>query len=254
VLDTIGAGATATTTTDWHDIWLRSSEASALQEQIAQIHADCHSRPAIEAQRCTQFATSWFYQAAVLTKRNFVAYWRNPMYLIAKIMLNIMSGLLIGFSFSHAKDTLEGMQNKLFVCFFVAAPSAGRALMSVQAIFMSVLICVPASQHLQAVYIDIRSIYEVRERPSRMYTWTALVTSQILVEIPWNILSSLLCFICWYWTVGFSTDRAGYTCFLFGIMFPLYYTTMAQAIASMAPSTEIASVIFGTLFSFVIFV
>jgi len=121
VLDTIGAGATAsaTTRTDWYDVWLRSPEASALQERIAQIHANGHTQPAITAECHTQFATSWFYQATVLTKRNFVAYWRNPMYLLAKIILNIVSGLLIGFSFFQAKDSLQGMQNKLFVCFFV---------------------------------------------------------------------------------------------------------------------------------------
>jgi ATP-binding cassette subfamily G (WHITE) protein 2 (SNQ2) len=105
---------------------------------------------------------------------------------------------------------------------------------------------------MQAVYIDIRSIYEVRERQSRMYKWTALVTSQILVEIPWNIFCSSIFFVCWYWTVGFPTDRAGYTYLMYGVIFPLYYTTIALAIASMAPTAFIASLLFSTLFSFVV--
>lgn len=119
---------------------------------------------------------------------------------------------------------------------------------------MTTVLCVPLSQQIQSIYIDIRTIYEVREHPSRIYTWTALVTSQILVEIPWNIFCSSLFFVCWYWAAGYSTDRAGYTYLMYGIVFPLYYTTMAQAIASMAPTAEIASVIFGTLYSFVILV
>jgi ABC-2 type transporter. len=61
-----------------------------------------------------------------------------------------------------------------------------------------------------------------------MYSWTALVTSQILVEIPWNILGSSLLFFTWYWTVGFETSRAGYTFLMMGIIFPLYYTTIGQ--------------------------
>lgn len=117
---------------------------------------------------------------------------------------------------------------------------------------MATIMCVPLSQQLQSVYIDIRSIYEVRERPSRMYSWTALVTSQILVEIPWNIFCSSLFFLCWYWTVGYSSDRAGYTYLVYAVAFPLYYTTVAQAIASMAPSAVIASLLFSTLFSFVV--
>jgi len=117
---------------------------------------------------------------------------------------------------------------------------------------MATILSIPLSQQLQSIYIDIRSIYEVRERPSRMYSWTALVTSQILVEIPWNIFGSSLFFFCWFWTVGFSTDRAGFTYLLYAVVFPLYYTTIALAIASMAPSAVIASLLFSTLFSFVI--
>src|SRR6267154_2985992 len=115
MLDTIGAGATASTSVDWHDIWKRSPEAARLQEQIEQIHADGRTRPSIETERRTEFATSWIHQAVALTKRNFQAYWRNPTYLIAKIILNIAGGLLVGFTFFRSKDTLQGTQNKLFV-------------------------------------------------------------------------------------------------------------------------------------------
>lgn len=121
-----------------------------------------------------------------------------------------------------------------------------------QAIFMGTILSVPINNQLQAVYIDFRNIYEIRERPSRMYSWTALVTSQILVEIPWNILGSTIFFICWYWTVAFPTSRAGYTYLLYGVIFPLYYTTIGQAVASMAPNAAISALLFSVLFSFVI--
>ncbi|KAG2049210.1 hypothetical protein BDR06DRAFT_975405 [Suillus hirtellus] len=105
----------------------------------------------------TQFATSWKHQTIALTQCNFQAYWQNPTYLMGKLVLNITGGLLIGFTFYNTKDSLQGTQNKLF---------------------------------MQAVYIDIWSIYKVWEHQSRMYKWTALITSQILVEIPWNIFCS----------------------------------------------------------------
>jgi ATP-binding cassette subfamily G (WHITE) protein 2 (SNQ2) len=103
------------------------------------------------------------------------------------------------------------------------------------------------SDFQQVPFIHTRSIYEIRERPSRMYSWSALVTAQILVELPWNILGSSLwvvfshvrwtltliaflhrVFFCWYWTVGFPSSRAGFTFLLYGILFPMYYTTIAQ--------------------------
>ena len=85
-----------------------------------------------------------------------------------------------------------------------------------------------------------------------MYSWTALVTSQILVELPWNIVGSSLFFLCWYWTVGFPSSRAGYTYLMMGVIYPMYYTTIGQAVAAMAPSAEIAALLFSLLFSFVL--
>jgi ATP-binding cassette subfamily G (WHITE) protein 2 (SNQ2) len=153
---------------------------------------------------------------------------------MAKLVLNIVGGLFIGFTFWKSKDTLQGTQNKLF------------------AIFMGTILSVPLSNQLQVPFINMRSIYEIRERPSRMYSWTAFVTSQILTELPWNILGSSLFFLCWFWTVGFEGDRAGYTYLMFGVTFPLYYTTIGMAVAAMAPNAEIAGLIFSLLFSFVI--
>ena len=93
---------------------------------------------------------------------------------------------------------------------------------------MVTILSVPLAGQLQVPFIATRTIYEVRERPSRMYNWTALVTSQLLIELPWNILASNLLFFCWYWTVGFDSSRAGYTYLMMTIVFPAYYTSIGQ--------------------------
>ncbi|KAH7882924.1 ABC-2 type transporter-domain-containing protein [Phlebopus sp. FC_14] len=236
MLDVIGAGATASSSVDWHQVWKASAEASELQLEIERFHIQGRERPALESSsgKHSEFATSWMTQVVALTRRGFESYWRNPTYLLAKLVLNIAGGLLIGFTFFRTKDTSQGTQNKLF------------------AIFMATVLCVPLAQQLQSMFISIRSVYEVRERPSRMYSWTALIPSLIIIELPWNILSSSIFFCCWYWTVGFETSRAGFTYLLYGIVFPFYYTTIGQAIAAMAPSAVIASLLFSTLFSFVV--
>ena len=117
---------------------------------------------------------------------------------------------------------------------------------------MSTIISAAHSNQIQVLFIDFRNIYEVRERPSRMYSWSALVTSSLLVEIPWNIFGATLFFLCWYWTVGFDTSRGGYSYLMLGVAFPLYYTTISQAVAAMSPSPVIGAVLFSTLFSFVV--
>jgi len=117
---------------------------------------------------------------------------------------------------------------------------------------MGTILSGPLCHLLQVPFLKIRSVYEIRERRSRMYSWTALVTSQILAETPWNILGSSLFFLCWYWMVGFESSRAGYTYFMFGFLFPVYYTSLAQATASMVPNVEAAAIVFSFVFSFVL--
>jgi hypothetical protein len=58
---------------------------------------------------------------------------------------------------------------------------------------MGLIVSVPLANQLQVPFIHTRGIYEIRERPSHMYSWTALVTSQILAELPWNLLGSSVC-------------------------------------------------------------
>ncbi|KIM37032.1 hypothetical protein M413DRAFT_448754 [Hebeloma cylindrosporum] len=234
MLDVIGAGATATSEQDWYSIWKAAPESVAVQEEVEKIHVEGRSRPAVTTELLSEFATPWFYQTWQLLKRDFDAHWRDPTYIMAKLVLNAFGGLFIGFTFFKAKDSQQGTQNKLF------------------AIFMATILSVPLSNQLQVPFIKMRTIYEIRERPSRMYSWTALLTSQILIELPWNIIGSFILFICWYWTVGFENSRAGYTFLMLVVAFPAYYGSFGQAVAAMAPSAEIAAVLFSFLFSFVI--
>ncbi|KAG1745080.1 ABC-2 type transporter-domain-containing protein [Suillus paluster] len=233
MLDVIGAGATAVSTTDWYEVWMRSSEAAQLQVQIETMQEHGRTRPHQFSIRLSTFATSWSHQFVALAHRNFRSYWRNPIYICSKFVLNIAGGLLVGFTFFQANDSLQGTQDKLF------------------STFLALVLCVPLVHQLMAVYIDIRTVYEIRERSSRMYHWTALVMSQLVAELPWNMTSSAMFFFCWYWTVGYPTDRAGYTFLVFSIAFPLYYTTLGHGIASMAPTAPVASLYYTTLIVFI---
>ena len=117
---------------------------------------------------------------------------------------------------------------------------------------MAIMCSIPLGQMVQTVFVDVRDVYEIRERPSRMYSWTALVTSQILSELPWNMFGSSLYFVCWYWTVGYETSRAGYTYLMYGVIFPVYYVTIGQLFAAMSPNALIASLLFSVMFTFVL--
>ena len=115
ILDVIGAGATAKSAQDWHHVWDAAPEARQLQSDLETIHNEGRKLSAAEAQSTGTFATGWFFQFKELVIRDARAHWRNPVYLMAKLMLNISCGLYIGFTFFKAKDTLQGTQNQAFV-------------------------------------------------------------------------------------------------------------------------------------------
>jgi ABC-type multidrug transport system permease subunit len=52
-------------------------------------------------------------------------------------------------------------------------------------------------------FIAQRSLYEARERPAKTYSWEVFMLSQILVEIPWYTLASVLMWALFYFPVGF---------------------------------------------------
>ena len=232
MLDVIGAGATSAV--DWHAVWKRSPQAAATTQEIQRIHRDSRNRPTTETTLHCEYSTSWIYQTTVVTKRGAAAIWRNPTYVAAKLIIYIAGGLFIGFTFWKSPSTLRGVQNRLF------------------SIYMILVLTVPAAQQLQVPFIASRTIYEIRERPSKMYSWSAWVTAQILVELPWNMMSGVLLFLCWYWTVGYLIKRASYTFLQLGVLNPFYYTTIGQAIASMAPTAEVAALLFVSFFGYVL--
>ncbi|KAF7360014.1 Pleiotropic drug resistance ABC transporter [Mycena venus] len=233
MLDVIGAGATASSAQDWEAVWRRSSESKRAQEDLDRIHADGRNRGAVQANFTSTFATGWMTQTTSLFKRDFRARWRDPTYLLAKMVLNVGAGLFLGFTFYKSNNSQQGTQNQLF------------------AVFMSTILAAPMVNQLQVPFLNMRSIYEIREGPTKFYSWTALITSQLFSDLPWNILASSLYFFCWYWTVGFDSSRAPFTYLMLGIVFPTWYTTLGQATAAMAPNVEIAGVLFSFLFSFV---
>ena len=234
MLDVIGAGATATSTIDWHGVWKRSPEAIATALEVQQIHNEGRSRPAVGTKLHAEYSTPWIHQTFIVARRSAAAVWRDPTYVAAKLMMNIAAGLFIGFTFWKSPSTMQGVQNKLF------------------SIFVILILSVPGAQQLQIPFLASRSIYEIRERPSKMYSWSAWVTAQILVELPWNMFSGVLLFFCWYWTVGYPTERAGYTFLILMVLTPFYYTTVGQAVAAAAPTVDIAALLFTTAFSLVL--
>jgi ATP-binding cassette subfamily G (WHITE) protein 2 (SNQ2) len=193
MLDVIGTGATAISTAEWHNVWKKSPEATATAHEVQWIHDGGRSRPAVETKR----HTSLIRRSCVVARCGAAAICRDPTYVTAKFILNVAGGLFVGFIFWKCPSTEQDIQNKLFSIFTVTIST------------------VPGAQQLQISFIANRMTYEIRERPSKIYSWSVWVTSQILVELPWNMSSGIPLFFSWYWTVWHPAERAGFAFLVF---------------------------------------
>lgn len=103
-------------------------------------------------------------------------------------------------------------------------------------------------------FVTQRALYEVRERPSKSYSWIAFIYSNIVVEIPYQIVAAVLVFLCWYFSV-FGTEQSGKTKALmlsFTIQFYIYTSTFAYMIISALPDAQTGANVATLLFSMIL--
>jgi ABC-type multidrug transport system ATPase subunit/ABC-type multidrug transport system permease subunit len=250
VLEQVGAGASAQATLDWPCVWATSKERQAVASRIesfksaplATSDAISQRSPLAVPNETTQapsqtFATTWLYQYSCVQRRLFVQHWRSPAYINSKLFINIFGGLFLAFTFYKEESTIQGLQNKMF------------------AVFMVLLLCLVLIVLLQPRLIVLREIYDVRERYSNMYHWSVFVVASIIVEIPFNVVISSFCFICWFFPVGWwhdvSAARSVFMWFVF-VLYQLYHTTFSQAIAIVSPNAETAAMLTILLYTFIL--
>lgn len=97
-------------------------------------------------------------------------------------------------------------------------------------------------------FVTQRSLYEVRERPSKAYSWAAFIIANVLVEIPYQTLLGILVWASYYYPVygaGQSPEQQGLM-LLFCVQFFLFASTFADLVISALPDAETA----GTLATF----
>lgn len=112
-------------------------------------------------------------------------------------------------------------------------------------------------QQIMPNFVSQRSLYEVRERPAKIYSWKVFILSNLAIELIWAIVTGTLLFFCWYYPIGYYRNAAltnavvnrGATMWLFLEAFMLFTSTFAfMAVAGM-DSAENAGNIANLIFS-----
>lgn len=242
MLEAIKPPSDASETIDWHQAWRDSPEYQAVQEEMARLH----SLPAQTTQDGSshqEFAADFRTRFLQVLNRTFKHFWRSPTYIWSKFSLIGLSCLYLGFSFG-ADLTLQGMQNQLY------------------AIYLFFILFSSLNEQIMPMFLPQRALYEVRERPSKMYGWSMLLLSNILVEMVWNVAAAAVAYFCWYYPVGFSglagnhsddnISLRGFLVFLFICMFLIFTCTFSHMAVAWIETAETAAVLTSLLYIFCI--
>ncbi|KAI9000280.1 putative multidrug resistance ABC transporter [Gaertneriomyces semiglobifer] len=236
MLEVIGAAPGSHTEIDWHQTWKDSPEFQGVRNELARMKEELpvvaikRSEGDIAQHAYDEFAAPLGEQMVEVTKRVFQQYWRSPVYIFSKTALCVATALFIGFSFFKAANSQQGLQNQMF------------------SLFLMLTVFGQLVQQIMPHFVIQRSLYEVRERPSKTYSWKAFMLSNIIVEIPWQTLMAILMYVCWYYPIGMyrnaiETDAVaerGFLMFLFIWAFLLFTSTFTDMCIAGMDSAETA--------------
>ncbi|KAL6889085.1 ABC-2 type transporter domain-containing protein [Trichoderma evansii] len=211
---------------EWPSVWKSASEFEKVHTELDRIHEEklAEGPGAEDASSQSEFATSFSVQLWEVTFRIFQQYWRMPTYIFAKFLLGTAAGLFIGFSFFDADSSLAGMQNVIFSVFMVTT------------IFSTIV------QQIQPLFVTQRSLYEVRERPSKAYSWKAFILANVFVEIPYQIIMGVLVFACFYYPViGIQESIRQILVLLFIMQLFIFASSFAHMIIVAMPDAQTAA-------------
>lgn len=211
---------------DWNEEWKNSEQNKEMLSELARLK-ETRSKEAPRGDNEKQqreFAASAMTQTYLLTKRTFVAYWRDPSYLYGKLFVSVIIGIFNGFTFYNLTNSIASLQLRMFSAFLILLipPTIVNAV-------------------LPKFYMN-RALWEAREYPSKIYGWFAFCTAQILPEIPWAIIGAVIYFCLWYYPAGlpYDSSTAGYT-FLMTMLFFLFQASWGQWICAFAPTFSVIS-------------
>lgn len=233
-LEVIGAGTRKEVQADWASLWRQSSlskERRASENNV--VTADGRTPRPSYSNHESLYAVPFYIQVAVVVKRTWFYYWREPDYATSKLWMNVGNSLLNSLTYLQSPATQRGAYNRVFSA------------------FMSLIVGPPLGLQVQPRFVTLREIFVHREKESLTYHWLAFVISAFVVELPYSFLTSLVYWLLWYFPVGYfaTSSRAGYS-FLMYELFAVFATSLAQLCASLMPNIEAAFTANGFFFMF----
>lgn len=106
-------------------------------------------------------------------------------------------------------------------------------------------------------FLQHRSLYELQECPSRTYSWTVFIMSNVIAELPWQTVLAIVQFVTWYYPLGLyqnaiQTDQVvqrGGLMFLAVWSYMTFSSTFSQMVVTIMPDAATGINISALLYS-----
>ncbi|ESZ90511.1 multidrug resistance protein CDR1 [Sclerotinia borealis F-4128] len=207
----------------WSQKWNESQQHQDAQQYLQQ--ATVVKQPSTPGKISTrlvrsEYAASSIRQLTIVTRRIFQEYWKDPTYLYSKLALCAGVCFFNGISFYKTSLDMQGFINFLFSIFLISQ-------------LFSTL-----DQQIIPRLAHSRALFEARERKSKSYSWITFLTANVIVELFWQTVCSVVIFISWYYPTGlwrngdpsFGTVERGSLVFVLIWLFCLWISTFSQAV------------------------
>ncbi|PIA48197.1 hypothetical protein AQUCO_01400641v1, partial [Aquilegia coerulea] len=170
----------------------------------------------------------WVQFKACLWKQHW-SYWRNPPYNAVRFFFTFVVALIFASIFWQMADKLEKQQDVL--------NAMGSMFSAV--VFLGVI----NASSVQPV-VDIERSVFYRERAAGMFSALPYALGQVLMELPYTLVQTIIYGVIVFFTLGFHWSIAKFLWFLFFMFFTfLYYTYYGMMTVALTPNAPFAAVV-----------
>ncbi|CAI9286413.1 unnamed protein product [Lactuca saligna] len=177
----------------------------------------------------TQYSQSFFTQCMACLWKQRLSYWRNTSYTAVRFLFSLGIGLMFGTMFwdlggkrTSQQDLLNAMGSMYAAVLFIGTQN---------------------SSSVQPVVAVERTVF-YREKAAGMYSPLSYAFAQVLVELPYVFVQTLVYGVLVYAMIGFQWTLAKFFWYLFFMYLSLLYMTFYGMMAlAMTPNPTIAAIV-----------
>ncbi|KAI3986335.1 hypothetical protein MKX01_002180 [Papaver californicum] len=177
----------------------------------------------------TKYSRSFFSQCSACLWKQYWSYWRNPQYNAVRFFFTTIIGLMFGTIFWGLGTKTDRTQD-----LFNAMGSMYSAVL---------FLGVQNTSSVQPLVAVERTVF-YRERAAGMYSALPYAFGQIVIEIPYVLIQSVIYSLLVYSMIGFEWTTEKFFWYLFFTFFSmLYFTYYGMMTVAITPNHNIAAII-----------